>query len=520
MAVSLGPWIEPTIVLLASAFFALLRQSLEKKIVNLVLVTAGASIGGILAVGCGFAFPTLYFLNPILFNSWLASPCYFIPLLSALAFISGATGLIIANYYEYQLLVVDDLAFPIGKMAYKLITVQENIQQAVTLCTSFIATLVYSITFSLFSFSKFFTLFRGCTFSWCVVPPIRLILLELPMLWSIGFVTGHVIAVPMLIGIVTKIVICMPAYNKFFFHLKQDEFFLAFCSGLIFYGCILGFLSLRKNLWPWFKATIQSFKHCSFLMQAEKLLAHVKSFGGQSKITSYGLVPFVVICAFVGLLSYFDFSISSQIYLFILTVICTHQLLLIGGKVGIAPMPRFATFVMVPGILLFGFTGIQATIVSVLIEICGGVAVDCMFGRKMAQLARVDRATVVKYQWLGLLISSISLGIVFWLLINHFGLGSDQLFAQRAQTRALLISVSSFDFFAMLLGALYAAFLKEFKVNATLVLGGILMPFDYALLLTLGGLSSYLVHDKEAQYPFWSGMFAASSLWMIIRALL
>lgn len=532
MAVSLGPWIEPTVVLLATALLSFVVRSAAKRTTALTLVTAGASIGGILAIGCGFAFPTLYFLDPQLFTSWLSCPFYFIALLATVAFVSGAFGLLIANYYEHQLLDVDQLAFPIGQMAYKMIAVQDQLHKATQLCVSFIGTLVYSILLTILKLPNSVILFTRTVFSWCTIPPIRLVLLELPMLWSIGFVTGHVIAVPMLVGILTKTFICMPAYTQFFGHLQQDAFFLAFCSGLILYGCVLGFLGLRKNLWGWVKGIFKNGSHpfdygCWPSLRAIGLKPFVVSESrepegprGSSRIHTNGMMTLLILIALIAVLTNFNFSIPAQLYLLILTVVCTYQLLLIGGKVGIAPMPRFATFVMVPGILIFGFNGTQATIVSTLIEVCGGVAVDILFGRKMAQLAAVDRKKVIQYQWLGLVVSSIAVGIVFWLLINHFGLGSDQLFAQRAQTRALLIGISSFDFFALILGALYAAFLKELNINATLVLGGILMPLDYALLLTLGGLSSYMVHNKEAQYPFWSGMFAASSIWMILRALL
>ena len=54
---------------------------------------------------------------------------------------------------------------------------------------------------------------------------------------------------------------------------------------------------------------------------------------------------------------------------------------------GIATFPAYATFVMVPGMMLFGYDAIQITLVSTFVEICGGVAVEILFGRKVGQLS-------------------------------------------------------------------------------------------------------------------------------------
>ena len=68
MATPIGPWIAPTLVLLATILFKVfLRNSTYSQ--NIALATAAGSVGGILATAFGFSFPTLYFLDPTLFNS-------------------------------------------------------------------------------------------------------------------------------------------------------------------------------------------------------------------------------------------------------------------------------------------------------------------------------------------------------------------------------------------------------------------------------------------------------------------
>ena len=162
----------------------------------------------------------------------------------------------------------------------------------------------------------------------------------------------------------------------------------------------------------------------------------------------------------------------------------------------------------------------QITLVATYVEITGGVACDALFGRKMAKLAGIDNSSIQRYQWLGLLVCSLVIGIVFWLFISHFGLGTESgaLAVSRAAGRALLINVKSFDPLVLCMGLFFGYLLSFTKINSALLLGGILMPPDVSLMLILGGCLTYLVKNKEEYYPFWSGVFAANSLWMLIKA--
>lgn len=101
-----------------------------------------------------------------------------------------------------------------------------------------------------------------------------------------------------------------------------------------------------------------------------------------------------------------------------------------------------------------------------------------------------------------------------------FGLGSEQLFAQRAQARALLINIRVFDLTVLIIGCLFGWLLKKIKMNPMLVLGGILMPINYSLSLILGGLLALCVKNREDWEPFWSGIFAANSIAELIKTLL
>lgn len=506
MATPIGPWIAPTITLLGLLLFRLIPQKNLTK--SLALVTAAGSIGGILATACGFSYPTLFFLDPVTFTSWMQSPHYFAAVMSGISFAAGSFGLVFANVFEKQLIEKQKLPFPIGQLVYKMIVAGTQIKKAYELMIGFVSTMLFCILQDgIFAFNGIIP--RACVlisgFKWFVFTVPRVKFAVWPMLWAIGFVTGHVIAIPLGVGAITKIILVDPMNRVYFDGLTNIEFVLAFASGMVVHGAIIGFWSLRKILGNgiiWIRAN-------GIKWPAKKTSHNYREHRDL-------LIPLVVSLAF---LSYFQLPILSQLFLLVGTFACTYQVAIIAGKIGLAPLGRFATFIMIPSMLLFNISYAQIVFISTFVQIAGGVAADILFGRKMARLANVDRRSIILFQWIGLIVSSLVVGGVFWFLINHFELGSPELFAYKAQSRSLLVSAKTFNMGVLVLGALFSALLKLAKVNPMLVLGGLLMPINISLGLVFGGFIASFTKDREEWEPLWSGVFAANSIWMILKAI-
>jgi hypothetical protein len=438
--------------------------------------------------------------------SWLSSPLYFASIMGSLTLIAGSIGLLIANLFEHSLLEVEQLPFPIGELSYKMIAAQNSIRKSWELGVGFVISLGYGIFQKVAHLPSSLALTAAHRLWWLQIPAFKIPTLEFPMLWAIGFVTGHVIAIPLGVGILSKIFITSPLHVHYFSHLPSMDFLFAFGGGMMLYGAFMSIFQLPRLFKEVFKKKNTKNNDTPMISWRLSLLDRIAWLG-----------------ALVGncfLFRYFNFSFPAQVFVFVFTAVCVYQLMLLGGKFGLAPMGRFATYVMFSGLFLFGFNPVQLTIVATFVEICGGTAVDILFGRKLAQLANLDRKMVERLQWLGLITCSLSIGFIFWLLITHLGLGTDRLLAQRALSRALTIHIQGLDFFVLLCGALFGAILKDLKINPIMVLGGLLMPLDWSVILVVSGLSTYLTPDRESQYPFWSGIFAANSLWMIVQALL
>jgi len=511
MATPIGPWIAPTLVLIAMLVVRLLYRGRDYG-QEVVLATFSGSIGGILATSFGFSFPTLYFLDPTLFNSWMSSPLYFMSVMSAVALSAGGFGFWIANILQDRLITQEQLEFPVSQLVHKMVAAQKSMRKAVELMVGFIGTALFCMLQDGLGIIRS-VIPKTCTllspFSYTIgishfkVPfTIPLICLDIwPMLWAIGFVTGHVIAIPLLVGACSRILIIDTLRNGLYPDYGSVEFILAFASGMIVAGTIFGFLKTPQVLWH----SMRQFMH-------ERK--------GVSGITQQAVMQLGVLLFFSALLfSYFQFSVLAQLYLVLFTFACTYEIANQTGKIGLARLGMFATFVMVPAMLLFNLNVVQITLIATYVEVCGGVAADVLFGRKMIPLMHISREKMQRYQLLGLITSSLCVGGVFWLLINHFGLGTPELFAQKAKNRELLVAIKQFDWHILLMGFGYGYLLRRAHINPSLVLGGILMPINVSLGLIIGGLSTYFVHDKEEWYPFWSGVFASNSLWMLFRSM-
>jgi hypothetical protein len=524
MATPIGPWIAPTLVI----FSLMLIKIINKKLLsshNQILQVTGSSVGGILATALGFSLPTLYFLDPILFKSWLQYPLFFSCIITFLSLSAGLFAFWVANIFEDKFIIQQNLNFPIGQMVYKMICAQNQFKKAKQLIVGFISTIFFCIfQEKLFGFkniiSKSITITKPISYYFLKIPEIRFDLF--PTYWAIGFITGEIIAFPLLAGALSKVFIVDVINNQFFQHVTNTSFMLAFCSGLVLSGAIFGFFDMPKNLWNIIKninSKTPSFKLNSWVLPIPTFKKeNIKSF--VNFLNQYQIIfLFIVLLINFLFLDFFNFSMMLQSYLMIFTFICTYQIVAIAGKIGLAQLGRFATFVMVPAMFIFNLDFIQLTIIATYVEICGGVATDILFGRKIGQLSEMSKTKLKQYQLLGIIITSLIVGFIFWLLISNLTLGSSELFAQRAQARALLINAVSFDRYVLIIGFIFGLILKKIKVNPMLTLGGLLMPFNISLGLIAGGLSSKLLKDKEKWEPFWSGVFASHSIWMIVQAI-
>lgn len=506
MATPIGPWVELIIVLASTmAFRFIFGYTTSERLKNAVgLTTVAAGVAGIVAIVCGFTVPTLYFLDPVLFMQWLDRPYYFSALIGAAICSGGGLAFTIVGIFGDRMIADERFQFPVAQMVSKMIVAQNQLRKALELCAGIVLSFLYAF---LQRCSCVIPATLKIT-SWhigtlCTVPGIMVRLDLLPLFVAIGYVAGSVLMVPLLIGVASKLMIMEPLKCWFFSELSPTDFILGFGGGMVVQGVLVGF-----------------FKIPSLLISAYHNVVAGDAFKRRRwKVSTLGIVVLWCIATIVYFW-YFNFSVIAQMYMYLFTALCVYQLMIIGGTIGLAPFGRFATFVMMPGLLLFTYDYVQVMLVSLFVSVAGGVAVDLMFGRKLAQLIDLNKREVVWMQIIGLAVSALVFGFVFIKFVQVVQLGSLDLVAQRARARALLLSIHNLNYVLLILGGIFGYIIEYCGMKSLLVFTGLLFPVDFSLMLILGGSLTYIAQDKEEWDPFWSGVFAAASLCMFARGFL
>jgi hypothetical protein len=515
LATPIGPWIAPTLAAMVLVFTGSLgrlvhiRSKMAKEIV--VYSTIAGSVGGILASALCWTLPTIYFICPQIWTTWVKSPGFFIAVTSMLVLCAGSLSMLLTHLWRERILYKGSLPFPVGQMVYRTTELGIGVHGMLQAAVGFVVTLTVLCAQRIRIFGSFLL-----PRAFCLVPPpfcysvnfasCMLRIDVIPLLVSIGFVAGHLVAIPMLVGVISKIAIMQLIHDIWFMHLGVHDFGFAFCGGIVLSSVFTSLGPLLRMIHRGVKAYALNLKRngCTLRFHATRVL-----------FTKFSVVIALLVVGGIVL----GFKLPVFIFVILGTVASANQLALISGKIGLAPLGRFATFVMLPAILLFKVTMIQAVVIAAFVELTGGIVCDMFAGQRVVQLAGLDMRTARRYQLLGLLVGSITIGCVLLILVNRFGLGSQVLFAQRAQARALLLNTGNFAWSVSALGLLFGFALKYVRINTMLVLGALLMPVDFSLMLVAGGMLSYLVADRRVYEPFWSGVFVSNSLWMVLKAL-
>lgn len=511
MATPIGPWIAPTLAL----FTMIIARGVPRffSITDSALSVISASIGGILATACGFSFPALYFLQKPLFESWLSKPFFFMGILSGLCATAGVLAFWLADCLEPLVCKKDALPFPIAQLVARLLEAgKKTLKQSYFLVCGLASAVSYAIVVSLEYIPRTIVGMYAVSLGVFHIPELAFNTTIIPMLLAIGYVTGKVIALPLLVGACARIFMLEPLHAWLVPSLSFIEWTLAWCSGMILIGTCIDMMGLCKR---WLAITRRWV--IARLTNHELLYSDYQL---QTKENGYKLAWLgIIILGTYAWLYMFSFSFITVVYLVLGSLMCGYQIVLIAGKIGLAPMGRFATFMMMPALIVFSVNETQAIVISTFVELCCGITVDLLVGRVIAQSMNIQKNIVRRFQYMGLLISTCCVGVVFFYLISYCTLGSCQLFAYKAQARQLLLTAHTFDVRVLCMGALFGYILNRMRINPGLVLGGLLMPLNISIGLIIGGIAALMITDYEQGVPFWSGVFAGSSLLIVINAL-
>lgn len=520
IATMMGPWMAPTIALITNVFFKFKQHitpsSPDANQHATALIQAIGSVGGAVATGIGFALPMLYFLDHPTFTNLLATPGLFCLFIAGLCLTAGSLGIALGALFAHEFIDKDQLPFPVSQLTYNVISAQNNRTQALGIFKGVTSTILFSfirdgigkiggiIPKTIHLFTPYFN--QECAIAlW-------------PTIWAIGFSSGLGLVAPILLGLLSKYLVLFPLNNHatylpiaLFQPMNIASFTVAFCSGIVFCELIFGLIGHLH--WGFKKFNYSTFAR--FLNKFASILTYRCNQNTTLSEQRSLLLTVGVLVGTISLLSWLKFPIIAQIIFLASCVFATHQICLIGGKIGLIQYGRFSTYILIPMFLLFDLSYLQLTIVCVFFNICAATASDMLFDLQTGALAQVSRKKMWLAQWLGLLGVTLTLGAIFYLLFTNLHLGSPDFFAQRSQAKALLLQTLHFDAFVVVFGFLYGFIVKKCGLSPTMVFGGIIMPNSISIGLIIGASLTLLTRSKEDYLPFCAGVFASESFWVL-----
>lgn len=496
LVTGIGPWVAPVVGLVMQSVAIASGSSYMRRIA--IITTVTSSIGGITATAFGFSFPTWFFLDKVGFNQIFSQPLYAMMLVASFVLLSGIIAHMCLYFFYDDLVVKQGLSFPMAAITHASLT-DENPTSRRYLFSGIVAYGVYALIsckrlFHFYAFPATYTLLQGYSSFFITVSSVTLDFSVLPLLLAIGFIAGSMMAVPLLIGIVIKSTV-ISWIHHYYMYIHEADVLVALCSGIVLSGTVGGLYKQLISLLRYCNKTISS--SLGFKQPAISLY----------KTFFIGLI-FILFAAYFY---YYEFSLVSITYLFVTSIICAYQMTSIAGKIGLALLGRFATFVMVPGIMMFGWNPLQITLVATAVELVGGMLVDLVQSRKALEMSDVSYKEYRSYFYVALLMASLATAYFFYYYVNQFELGSSVLCAQRAQARALLLQATHVNFTLLGYGVIIGLFLKVVGCNPILVLSGLLMPFSLLVPLVAGAFLALMCVYSKRYEPFFSGLYIANA---------
>lgn len=528
LATGLGPWMAPTLVLLAGIIIRTVSRSSEQgRVHDMVIIQTIGSVGGSVATAVGFCLPTLYFLQPELFAQWMAAPAWFSVLLTSIVGSAGWWGIWLARQQAPALLADESLRFPVSVAIVD--TIESQAQSTGSRLLAAGAGFSWIISFMRDGWGRIAPLIAKNSFTAGL----------LPVSWAIGFLAGMPIVLPIVMGMICRFVVIVPM-TPLFAPLSAMDVTFAFCSGIVLSQTVESMATLPRLFREF--GSVASWQSLATAWSGYRLGGRhggnedkeiSLQGGGTEKMSSRtrsGIYNFLYIflCRFEGLLAglasiatltYLGFPPLAQLMLLGLSVVMIRHLNAFACRTGLGAYGRYMTFTMVPIMMATAVSHMHITMLCLFIGIAGAAGVDLLFDYRVGQKTGVSAARIHRAQLLGLMVTAACMGMFFWFLCTHFQLGSADLIAHRSRARALLLNSFHMHWGILAIGALFGILLKRVRINPILAFGGVIMPPHLVIGFGFGSLVRLYTRNAERYTPFWSGVFTGDALWVLAMLL-
>lgn len=501
MAISVGPWISPIIILCCNIFLfksgLLKNYFFNNKAELLCKLQLAPSLAGLVCTAIGFMLPTLYFLNKESFLFLVNNSLSFYILIFIIILLACFFGTLVTLIFYDDFSSDKNLKFPVPTLIASISTNTSDSSESMFLKGGVFSIIALGI--------------KSLFFRYSIIPKT---LFFFPSLVAIGFEAGKKILVPLLVGFLLKFLI-LPFIHNFagtFCNLESlssdfQAFTFTVSSGIIIFD-LIG--SGAKSIFQVFFNFIFFFK-TSLLEQKVDIKKLSFSF---DKIELKLLFLLLNIICFLFSLKYFSWKAS--ICLLVAIVFVLREALKLAATIGLVPFGRFATIIMVPALLLFKLDSFELVVLCLFASVSIAAAASFMFNKKVGEILKIENSFILKSQFRAILITAVFAGIVFLFLFNSLELGTPALFAQRGQSRAMLAQAFNLNIPSLIVGLICLLFLRFFKISEMLVFSALIMPIQMSLSMLLGAVVAVFCDKTKESDFFFAGIFSGESLFVII----
>jgi len=491
MAISVGPWISPVIILICNyLLFKQQQTSLAKakdKAQILGILQIAPLLAGLVCTAIGFILPALYFLDKQLFVNFSENINPLLLFISSITLVAMIWGAYWGNYF-YQWVEKDSPPFLVPNFIAKIIKEISPATEAIFAKGSGLATLILVVRHLL---NKYGFLPAGVTYY--------------PSMIAIGFASGKSIILPFCVGFMLRYYILpkLPLLSSTIIpQTDPTDLISAIATGVIL-------CSLLASIIAQLPSYLKKIRHILSNYQANSLLLYA------SKPT-IGLFTILLISLGLWTLGK-TLALSNMIILYamVASTFLIAETTKFAAVVGIVPFGRFATTFMLPLLLLFAPNHLTLIGLCLFVAIASATAVAWLFNNKIGQLLEIPKHTTRLEFMLGIALTAIIAPLVFSVLLHNLTLGSAALFAQRGQARAMLVKSFSLDLKAICTGGAIFGFAKIIAISETIILSALLMPLSLSLSMLVGAtLSLFIKHSAHNDF-FFAGVFAGESIFVL-----
>lgn len=485
---SMGPWFGPIFVVVCMALVIpfISRKWFQE---HAMVTIATGSIGGMVGLCLGMTIPAFYFLHKGEFLTWIMTPVWFAGVISLLVFCAGLLAFFITYLIKDHFIGDDQLPFPVAKLVYDIVSLEQYAPEHQLMWIGVgISTLWNSILFAFrFALQAF-------------IMNLQII----PLLFSVGFMAGHLVTIPAIIGIINRLIALDILHAYFFEEIPSKEFLVMFCLGMLVVQILYSFFLF-----------ISWFLHRNDDVGTMRVLIRLKDrlldnfFGGVVIV----LLSSILLCA-LGV------HVYELLFVFPVLILIALNVARIVGVIGIIDINGFVWCVLLPLLYCSDISSLNVLLVATFVTLCLGMVIDLIFSYKLTRLAQISYSYVLRYQMIAFFVVVITSGIVMWYYAQAFTEQSLSLVASDAQDLDSLINFGVFNYKIFMSGMLSGLLVLFSRQSLLGVVGLTLMIPYHSMWLIIAGAISFLVVDRRKLYPLWFGVYAAHAFWMIVWAIL